>query len=121
MCPFSQLSTYARYMSTEVVHQPSTHRYLISSDGKHAGFLEYEDTEVNRLFTHTVVDPAFRGEGLASILVREGITDTVATTKLNIVSACSYVTKWIEMHPDFIEEKRSGGIDPELGNSCRIV
>lgn len=108
-------------MSTEVVHNVQAHRYLISSDGKQAGFLEYEDNDSSRLFTHTVVDPAFRGEGLASILVREGIADTVATTKLNIVSACSYVTKWIEMHPTFIDEARSGGIDPELGHSCRIV
>jgi hypothetical protein len=53
--------------------------------------------------------------------VRAGIADTVANTELKVVSACSYVTKWIEMHPGFIEETRSGGIDPELGNSCRIV
>jgi predicted GNAT family acetyltransferase len=108
-------------MSTEVTHKPSVRRYLISSDGTQAGFLEYEDQDEHRLFTHTVVDPAFRGEGLASILVRAGIADTVANTELKVVSACSYVTKWIEMHPGFIEETRSGGIDPELGNSCRIV
>lgn len=108
-------------MSTEVVHQPSIHRYLISSDGAQAGFLEYEDQGEQRLFTHTVVEPALRGEGLASILVRAGIADTVALTDLKVVSACSYVTKWIEMHPSFIEETRSGGIDPQLGNSCRIV
>ena len=108
-------------MSTEVVHKVSAHRYLINTDGKEAGYLEYEDTADKRLFTHTVVDPSFRGQGLASILVREGIADTIATTNLNIVSACSYVTQWIDLHPTFIDETRSGGIDPELGHSCRIV
>ena len=108
-------------MSTEVTHKPSAHRYLITSGDDQAGFLEYEDQGELRLFTHTFVDPAFRGEGLASILVRAGIADTVANTNLKVVSACSYVTKWIDMHPDFIEETRSGGIDPELGNSCRVV
>lgn len=108
-------------MSTEVVHNVENHRYLISSDGDPAGYLEYEDQGENRLFTHTVVDSAFRGQGLASILVRAGIADTVAGTDKKVVSACSYVTQWLSLHPDFVEESRSGGIDPELGNSCRIV
>jgi len=108
-------------MSTEVVHDPAKHRYLISSEGKQAGFLEYEDQGERRLFTHTVVDPSFRGQGLASILVRAGIADTVSGTDKQVVSACSYVTKWLELHPTFVDESRSGGIDPELGSSCRIV
>lgn len=108
-------------MSSEVVHSPANHRYLIFAEGEEAGFLEYEDRGDQRLFTHTVVDPAFRGGGLASILVRQGLTDTLTTTQQDIVSACSYVTKWIELHPAFIDETRSGGIDPELGNSCRII
>lgn len=108
-------------MASEVVHKIDAHRYVISEDGAEAGYLEYEDRGADRLFTHTVVDPAFRGGGLASILVREGLKDTVSTTDQGIVSACSYVTKWLELHPNFLDESRAASIDPELGNSCRIV
>ena len=108
-------------MTAEVVHKIDAHRYVISEDGVEAGYLEYEDRAAERLFTHTVVDPAFRGAGLASILVREGLKDTVATTQQGIVSACSYVTKWLELHPTFLDDSRAATIDPELGNSCRIV
>lgn len=107
-------------MSTEVIHEIDKHRYVIFEGSVEAGYLEYEDRETNRLFTHTLVYPAFRGGGIASILVRQGLADTVTTSDQNIVSGCSYVTTWLDRHPDFLEETRAS-IDPELGYSCRIV
>jgi hypothetical protein len=58
---------------------------------------------------------------LGAVLVRNAIDDVLATSTARITSGCWYVTEWIDKHPSYITDARSGGIDAETGNTCRIV
>ncbi|MER5259758.1 GNAT family N-acetyltransferase [Streptomyces sp. NPDC002855] len=76
------------------------HRYEILVDGKAAGFTAYRDRDHQRVFFHTEIDDAFAGQGLASILVREALTD-VRASGLRIVPICPYVAKFLQKHREF--------------------
>ena len=108
-------------MSTEVVHQPAQHRYAILVDGSEAGEAAYTQRGDELLITHTFIDPTYRNQGLGAVLVHRTIDDILATSDKRITSGCWFVTAWLDAHPGYIEKARSGGVDPELGNTCRIV
>lgn len=76
------------------------HRYEILVDGALAGFTEYLDRDEQRVFYHTVIDDAFAGQGLASRLVQEALTD-VRTAGKRIVPVCPYVAKFLQRHDEF--------------------
>ncbi|MFE4976492.1 GNAT family N-acetyltransferase [Kitasatospora sp. NPDC056651] len=75
-------------------------RYEILVDGALAGFTEYRDHDAQRVFFHTEVDEAFAGQGLASRLVREALTDVRATGR-RIVPICPYVAEFLLKHEEF--------------------
>lgn len=108
-------------MQTEVVHEKDGARYVVLVDGVEGGELTYETRGDELLFTHTYVDPVHRGLGLGAILVRRAIDDVLATSDARITSGCWYVTEWLAKHSNYVADARSGGIDPETGNACRIV
>ncbi|MGW7070874.1 GNAT family N-acetyltransferase [Streptomyces sp. NPDC054855] len=83
-----------------VRHVGPRHRYEILVDGKTAGLTAYRDRGPQRVFFHTEVDDAFAGQGLASILVREALTD-VRAAGLRIVPVCPYVAKFLGKHREF--------------------
>ncbi|MFJ6384045.1 GNAT family N-acetyltransferase [Kitasatospora sp. NPDC092039] len=87
-----------------VVVEPADdrNRYEISVDGRLAGFTEYRDHEEQRVFFHTEVDEAFAGQGLASRLVQEALTDVRAAGK-RIVPICPYVAKFLLKHEEFAD------------------
>ena len=108
-------------MSTEVVHQPSQSRYVVLVDGAEAGEASYTERGDELLITHTFIDPTYRNQGLGAVLVHRAIDDIIATSDKRITSGCWFVTAWLDAHPGYIDAARSGGVDAELGNSCRIV
>jgi predicted GNAT family acetyltransferase len=108
-------------MQTEVVHEKDNARYVILVDGVEGGELTYSARGDELLFTHTYVNPVHRGLGLGAVLVRNAIDDVLATSDARITSGCWYVTEWIDKHPSYIKDARSGGIDAETGSTCRIV
>ncbi|MGW0881856.1 GNAT family N-acetyltransferase [Streptomyces sp. NPDC002671] len=77
-------------------------RYEILVDGKRAGLTAYRDRGDQRVFYHTEVDDAFAGQGLASILVREALTDVRDSGK-RIVPVCPYVAKFLKKHAEFAD------------------
>ncbi|MET8562637.1 GNAT family N-acetyltransferase [Streptomyces flaveolus] len=77
-------------------------RYEILVDGKRAGLTAYRDRDAQRVFYHTVIDDAFAGQGLASRLVQEALTDVRASGK-RIVPACPYVAKFLQRHEEFAD------------------
>ncbi|THJ66741.1 N-acetyltransferase [Arthrobacter echini] len=89
-----------------VEHAPEQHRYEILDDGAAIGRTEYvpadgqEETE--RIFYHTEVDEAYSGQGLASVLVRQALDDTIAAG-LTIVPVCPYIKTWLKGHPEYQE------------------
>ena len=83
-----------------VANVPDKHRYEISVDGEVAGFTEYVDRGGQRIFFHTEVDPRFAGQGLASALITDALTDTRGAGK-RIVPVCPFVAKHVNKHHDF--------------------
>ncbi|MET8804099.1 GNAT family N-acetyltransferase [Streptomyces sp. NPDC004546] len=78
------------------------HRYEILVDGKRAGLTAYRDRGEQRVFFHTEVDEAFAGQGLASRLVQEALTDVREAGK-RIVPVCPYVAKFLNKHEEFAD------------------
>ncbi len=84
-----------------VRHEPALARYTLQVDGATAGFADYEIDGTRMLFTHAEVDPARRGQGLASILVEQALDDVRVRTDLTVVAVCPYVVTWIEAHAEY--------------------
>ncbi|MEV5174548.1 GNAT family N-acetyltransferase [Streptomyces flaveolus] len=77
-------------------------RYEILVDGKRAGLTAYRDRDAQRVFYHTEIDDAFAGQGLASRLVQEALTDVRASGK-RVVPVCPYVAKFLQRHDEFAD------------------
>ncbi|MGW1162842.1 GNAT family N-acetyltransferase [Streptomyces sp. NPDC002513] len=77
-------------------------RYEILVDGKRAGLTAYLDRGAQRVFYHTEVDEAYAGQGFASQLVQEALTDVRAQGK-RIVPVCRYVAKFLQRHDEFAD------------------
>jgi predicted GNAT family acetyltransferase len=87
----------------EVVHSPESERYEIHVDGKLAGFTEAHPRGNGVvLFSHTEVDDAYEGQGLASKLVR-GALDDVRSRGERIEVTCSYIKNWLTKHEDYAD------------------
>lgn len=108
-------------MNTEVVHEPSASRYILLVDGAEAGVTNYAEREGEILITGTFIDPTFRNGGYGQTMVRGVIDDIIQTTDKKVTSGCWFVTKWLDLHPDYVEKARSGGVDAELGHTCRVI
>lgn len=85
-----------------VRNAPDQQRYEIVVDGEVAGYSEYHDHSGRRSFTHTVVEPAYEGQGLASTLVRAALDDT-REHGLAVLPYCPYVREWLTRHPDYAD------------------
>ncbi|MER6566757.1 GNAT family N-acetyltransferase [Streptomyces sp. NPDC001093] len=77
-------------------------RYEILVEGKRAGLTAYRDRGEQRVFYHTEIDDAFAGQGLASQLVQEALTDVRKSGK-RIVPVCPYVAKFLKRHEEFAD------------------
>ena len=99
--------------STEptVSHNESERRFEIAVDGQLAGFVEYVDVDENRVFTHTEVDEAYAGQGLAGILVARALDETRDAGK-RLVPVCPYVSKYLGKHPEYADDAEQ--VTPEL-------
>jgi predicted GNAT family acetyltransferase len=84
-----------------VRHEPALARYTLQVDGVMAGIADYEVDGTKVLFTHVEMDPARRGQGLASILVRQAFDDVRVRTDLTVVPVCPYVVSWIAAHAEY--------------------
>jgi uncharacterized protein len=85
-------------MST-VRDNPAETRYEIYDGDQLAGFSEYRLTGSHIAFTHTQVDPAFGGRGLARRLVDEELDDA-RRRGLAVLPFCPYVRKVIAQNPE---------------------
>ena len=81
-----------------VIEQPD--RYQILVDGEPAGHTEYSDDGQQRLFPHTVIDPAYRGQGLAGTLIREALDATRAAGRA-VIPTCSAVAHFINENTEY--------------------
>lgn len=86
---------------SHVVDNAERHRYEILVDGQVAGYLDHRSPREGVIeLPHTVVEDAFAGRGLASVLVRHAL-DAARAAGLRVVPTCPYVRGWIAKHPDY--------------------
>lgn len=82
----------------QVVRNDQKSRYEIIVDGTVAGFTQFAPDEAGRaVFPHTVVDPAFGGRGLGSILVAGAMADEAERGE-TVVPVCPFVVKYLKAH-----------------------
>lgn len=85
---------------TRVTHDTTAERYLITVDGRDAGYADYIQGDGVRDFHHTVIDPEFRGQGLSKPLIQAALDDTRAAGD-KVRPLCSAVAGFIEKHPEY--------------------
>ncbi|MEU0138104.1 GNAT family N-acetyltransferase [Streptomyces sp. NPDC006296] len=85
-----------------VRHVDARHRYEILVGEVTAGFTAYRDRDGQRVFFHTEIDDAFAGQGLASVLVQEALSQ-VREAGRRIVPVCPYVAKFLKKHEEFAD------------------
>jgi uncharacterized protein len=76
-----------------------THRYELTVDGAVAGYVEYHDHGNRRSLNHTVVEPAYEGQGLGSQLAR-GALDDARARGLDVLPSCPFIRSYIARHRD---------------------
>ncbi|HEY2194115.1 MAG TPA: GNAT family N-acetyltransferase [Actinomycetospora sp.] len=97
---------------TDVVDVEARHRYEIRVDGGTVGFAEYHRRAGGSTvsFTHTSVDDAHTGQGLAGRLARAALDDARAHG-LAVLPFCPYIRGWIAKHLEYVdlvpEERRA--------------
>ncbi|MEV0215758.1 GNAT family N-acetyltransferase [Micromonospora sp. NPDC050695] len=89
-------------MSNLVEDNPAKHRFEILVDDALAGFTAYVPRGEVLVFTHTEVDPAFQGKGVASALIR-GTLDEIRARGGRLVPQCPFVSAFIDKHPEYAD------------------
>jgi predicted GNAT family acetyltransferase len=86
-------------MTDTVRDNPGKQRFELEVEGAVA-FSEYQLDPGTITFIHTEVPPALSGRGIASRLIK-GALDAARARKLKVVSECSFVSAFIEKHPEY--------------------
>ena len=85
-----------------VVDVPDRSRFEIRVDGEVAGFTEYRRRPGLIAFIHTLTDPRFEGQGLASDLVRTALSEARAEG-LSVLPFCPFVRGYIGRHTEYLD------------------
>jgi uncharacterized protein len=86
-------------VTVEVRNNHGESRYEAWVDGSLAGFAAYRRRPDAVVFTHTEVDPAYRGRGIAARLAA-GALDQVRANGDKIIARCPYIASYLEKHPE---------------------
>ncbi|HSC20339.1 MAG TPA: GNAT family N-acetyltransferase [Solirubrobacterales bacterium] len=94
-----------------IAHAPERSRYELKLDGEVVGVADYKQDAKVRSFTHTGVEPAHRGQGLAAELIDFALRET-QEAELEVLPYCWYVRDHIAKNPQYLElvpgESRAG-------------
>lgn len=85
-----------------VIDNPEDSRYEVHVDGKPAGVAEYRRSEGTIEFTHTEVDEAYSGKGLAQQLAEQAL-DEAGEAGLAVVPSCKFIAKHIGKNPKYVD------------------
>ena len=81
-----------------VQHNPANQAFTTTRDG-HAAELAYAHPRPGVIdFTHTFVDEALRGQGLADELARAALA-YAREQKLKVKTSCTFVAAFVKKHP----------------------
>lgn len=82
-----------------VLDVPDRSRFEVSVGGELAGFSEYRRRPGLIAFTHTLIDPRFEGQGLASRLVQTALSEA-RSAGLAVLPFCPFVRGYIARHSE---------------------
>ncbi|APG82404.1 Acetyltransferase [Corynebacterium pseudotuberculosis] len=85
-----------------VEHEPEQSRFALYKDGELGGFASYVERGQSREFNHTVVESAFRGQGLSKRLIKHAL-DASHADGFSILPTCSAVKDFIAKNPEYQE------------------
>jgi hypothetical protein len=85
-----------------VLDVPDRSRFEVRVGGEVAGFAEYRRRPGLIAFVHTLIDPRFEGQGLASELVREALSEA-RSEGLSVLPFCPFVRSYIAGHTEYLD------------------
>ena len=86
-------------MSIDITHEPAAQRFVALVEGQEC-VIDYRLSGTTMTITHTGVPASLGGRGIASELARFAL-DQAKAQGWKVVPACSYVSAWIEKHPEY--------------------
>jgi predicted GNAT family acetyltransferase len=91
-------------MITEVTVRDNTdsRTYDAIVGGQVVGTIVYEHEGPRIVFSHTIVEPEFRGQGIGTKLVR-GALDDVRAKGVTLTNYCGFVSDFIGAHPEYAD------------------
>lgn len=76
-------------------------RINVFIDGKLAGFATFPDLEEGIVvINHTIVNPSYRGQGIASKIM-EAFVEVLIETNRKCRASCSYAANWFLNHEEY--------------------
>lgn len=85
-----------------VTDNPDRDRFEVTVDGEPAGFAAYERRPGRLVLTHTEVDPAYQGRGVAGRLAG-GALDAVRAGGEQVTPSCPYIAEYIRRHQRYLD------------------
>ena len=85
-----------------VLDVPERSRFEVRVDGDIAGYTEYRRRPGLIAFVHTLIDPRFEGQGLASKLVRAALSEA-RSEGLSVLPFCPFVRTYIAGHTEYLD------------------
>jgi predicted GNAT family acetyltransferase len=83
------------------VHVPEQSRYELRDGDRTIGETVYVTWHTGQVvFTHTEVDPAYAGQGLAAQLARFALDD-VRSRGRRFIAACPYISAYVRKHHEY--------------------
>lgn len=74
----------------------------VTADDAVAGFAAYQDSGDSIIFPHTVTNPEYRGQGIASQVAKYALDDARSEGK-TVVPMCSFFAYYIGEHPEYAD------------------
>jgi hypothetical protein len=89
-------------MDLQVTDVADEQRFEIRADGELAAVIVYHLRGSAIAFLHTETEDRFRGQGIASHLIRSSL-DAARERHLSVLPYCPYVQRWLAEHPDYVD------------------
>lgn len=96
------LTAQSDAMAPTVTDVSDRRRFEIAVDGAVLGFAEYRRRPGVISFTHTEIDPAHKGEGLGTLLVKAAL-ETARAEGLAVLPYCPFVQGFIDRHREYLD------------------
>ncbi len=77
-------------------------RFEARVDGKRAGASYYRVDRGRVVFTHTLVEPAWEGQGVGSALAGAALVQVRASGR-KVVARCPFIGAYLQRHPEFAD------------------